>query len=117
MRTELIGAEQVSQVTGETIGSGMQGGYAEAAYRFKKLLFPEGSPADLALFTRYERFNTNQEVPTGYTADPRALRRIFTTGLAFYPLSSVVLKADGEFWKDGTDDKVERLNLGAAFMF
>jgi hypothetical protein len=95
----------------------MQGGYAEAAYRFKKLLFPKGSPADLTLFVRFERFNTNHEVPAGYTADRRALRRIWTTGLAFYPLSSVVLKADGEFWKDGTEDTVERLNLGAAFMF
>ena len=117
VRTELIGAEQASRATGETIGRAMQGGYAEAAYRFKKLFFPEGSPADLALFARYERFNTQQEVPAGYPADPRALRRIITTGLAFYPLSSVVLKADGEFWKDGTEDTVERLNLGAAFMF
>ncbi|MCI0330171.1 MAG: hypothetical protein L0196_04370 [candidate division Zixibacteria bacterium] len=117
LRTEINGAERVSAVTGDTIGSAMQGGYVEAAYRFKKLFFPEGSRADLALFARYERFNTNHEVPAGYTADKRALRRIFTTGLAFYPLSSVVLKADGEFWKDGTDDKVERLNLGAGFMF
>lgn len=117
LRTEINGAERVSAAAGQTIGSAMQGGYAEAAYRLKKLLFPEGSPADLALFARYERFNTNHEVPVGYTADPRAIRRILTTGLAFYPLSSVVLKADGEFWKDGTDDTVERLNLGAAFMF
>lgn len=117
VRTELIGAEQVSRATGETVGRVMQGGYVEAAYRFKKLFFPEGCPADLALFGRYERFNTNQEVPAGFTADRRGLRRIFTTGAAFYPLSSVVLKIDGEFWKDGTNDTVERLNLGAAFMF
>jgi len=117
LRTEVEDAQQASSFAGETIGSAMQGGYAEAAYRFKKLLFPEGSPADLVLFGRYERFNTNHKVPTLYSPDPRAFRRIFTTGLAFYPLSSVVLKADGEFWKDGTDDKVERLNLGAAFMY
>lgn len=117
VRTELIGAEQASNLTGETIGRAMQGGYAEAAYRFKKLFFPKDSPADLALFARYERFNTNQEAPTGYAADPRALRRIWATGLAFYPLSSVVLKVDGEFWKDGAEDTVERLNVGAAFMF
>ncbi len=117
LRTEINGAERVSAAAGQSVGSAMQGGYAEAAYRFKKLLFPEGSPADLALFTRFERFNTNHEVPVGYTADPRAIRRILTIGLAFYPLSSVVLKADGEFWKDGTDDTVERLNVGAAFMF
>ncbi|MGE5692911.1 MAG: hypothetical protein ACM3YF_03930, partial [Candidatus Zixiibacteriota bacterium] len=117
LRTEVDDADQASGFAGETIGSAMQGGYAEAAYRLKKPLFPESSPADLALFARFERFNTNHEVPTGYMADPRALRRIWTTGLAFYPLSSVVLKADGEFWKDGTEDTVERLNLGAAFMF
>lgn len=116
-RTEINGAERVSAAAGQTVGSAMQGGYVEAAYRLKKLLFPESSPADLALFARFERFNTNHEVPTGYAADRRAFRRIWTTGLAFYPLSSVVLKADGEFWKDGTDDTVERLNLGAGFMF
>ena len=117
LRTEVDDAGQASSFAGETVGSAMQGGYAEAAYRLKNLLFPEASPADLALFARFERFNTNHEVPIGYPADPRALRRVFTTGMAFYPLSSVVLKADGEFWKDGTDDKVERLNVGAAFMF
>ena len=117
LRTEINGAERVSTLVGQTVGSAMQGGYLEAAYRLKKMLFRESSPADLALFARFERFNTNHEVPTGYVADPRALRRIWTTGLAFYPLSSVVLKADGEFWKDGAEDTVERLNLGAAFMF
>ncbi len=65
VRTELIGAEQASIVTGQTIGRAMQGGYAEAAYRFKKLLFSESSPSDFALFARYERFNTNHEMLTG----------------------------------------------------
>lgn len=115
MRTELNGARQLSKPT-NPIGSAMQGGYAEAAYHLKEL-WKEKSEADLVLFARYERFNTNQEVPTGLAADRRALRRIFTTGLAYFPLSSVALKVDGEFWKDGTDDKVERLNVGAAFMF
>ena len=117
LRMEINGAERVSATVGQAIGSAMQGGYAEAAYRLKKLLFPEGSSSDLVLFARFERFNTNHEVPAGLAVDQRAFRRIFTTGLAFYPLSSVVLKADGEFWKDGTDDTVERLNLGAGFMF
>lgn len=119
VRTELTGAEQVSRFANETIASAMQGGYAEAAYHFKELWPKAGekSEKDLVLFGRYERFNTNQEVPAGFTADQRAWRRIFTTGVAFYPLSSVALKVDGEFWKDGTNDKVERLNVGAAFMY
>ncbi len=119
VRTEIIGAEQVSRAASEPIGKAMQGGNAEAAYHFKELWSQgsEKSEKDLVLFGRYERFNTNQEVATGFAADQRALRRIFATGMAFYPLSSVALKLDGEFWKDGKDDKVERLNVGAAFMF
>lgn len=116
MRTELTGASQVSAAAGQTVGSAMQGGYAETAYHLKDL-WKENSGADLVLFARLERFNTNHEVSAGLTADNRAFRRIFTTGLAYFPLSSVALKADGEFWKDGADDRVERLNAGAAFMF
>lgn len=119
VRTELTGAKQVSRLAGETIGSAMQGGYAEAAFHFQELLNKGGekSAPDVVLFGRYERFNTNHEVPAGFAADRAALRRIFTTGLAYYPLSSVALKVDGEFWKDGTNAKVERLNVGAAFMY
>jgi len=116
LRTEINGAERVSAVGTQTVGSAMQGGYAEAAYHLKEL-WKEKSKTDIVIFGRYERFNTNHEVPAGLTANRKALRRIFTTGLAYFPLSSVALKLDGEFWKDGINDKVERLNVGAAFMF
>ncbi len=116
MRTELNGAERVSAVAGQTVGSAMQGGYAEAAYHLKEL-WKNKIKADLVPFVRFERFNTNHEVPSGFAADNRAFRRIFVTGLAYFPISSVALKLDGEFWKDGTADTLERLNAGAAFMF
>jgi hypothetical protein len=116
VRTELNGAERASAVAGQAVGSAMQGGYAEAAYHMKNL-WKDKSKADLVLFTRMERFNTNHEVPTGFAADNRAFRRIFTAGLAYFPLFSVALKVDGEFWKDGANDTLERLNVGAAFMY
>ena len=40
-----------------------------------------------------------------------------TAGASYYPTEKVAFKGDIEHWKDGTGAKVDRVNLGAAFMF
>ena len=116
-RDFLDGADSVAAVTGENVGEVMQGFYAEAAYDLLRRDAKSDSRRALFLFARYERFDTNAEMPTGVTADPAFDRKVITGGVAYLPIEKISLKADFEYWEDGTDATLNRFNLGAAFLF
>jgi len=115
-RVTLDGADRVSAFVSETIGSAMQGWYVEAAYDVLRRDRTEGRRS-LVLFGRHEDLDTNEEIPAGFIRDPAAGRTVSTAGASYYPMEKVAFKGDIEHWKDGTGAKVDRVNLGAAFMF
>ncbi len=117
VRTALDGADSVSAFVGETIGKAMQGWYVEAAYDLLRRDAHEGGGRSLVLFARHEDFDTNEEVLTGFLKNPAAARTVTSGGFSYYPVEKVAFKADYERWKDGADAKLDRVNLGAAFMF
>jgi hypothetical protein len=86
------------------------GWYTQAAYHVWK-------KGDMSLtpFIRYERFNTQQEVAEGFTADPLNNERVITAGMTFRLHPQVVLKAD--YQKFRTDSTKDRFNLGLGYMF
>ena len=116
-RVRIGGADRVSAFVGQTIGEVMQGWYAEAAYDLLRRDRAQSSGHSLRLFARHEELDTNKEAPTGFPADPAADRKVTTGGLAYYPIEKIALKADLEHWKDGAGQKLNRANLGMAFMF
>ncbi len=116
-RIRVDGADRVSALVGETIGEVMQGWYAEAAYDVLRRDRNESGGRSLVFFGRHERFDTNEKAPGAFLRDPAADREVTTAGIAYYPIEKVAFKTDLEHWKDGTDAKLNRVNLGAAFMF
>lgn len=110
------GADRLSAATGETIGKEMLGWYLEAAYNVLPLFDPK-IDKKLMAFARYEAMDTNRDVPSGFVRDRAADRGIWTLGAAYYPIDKIAIKADIEFWEDGTDDELTRYNLGVGFMF
>ncbi len=86
------------------------GYYAQAGYHFGI-----GQDMDLAPFFRYERYNTQSSVPSGFSADPKNDERVTTVGINFKPHPQVVLKADYQDFKE--DNKKDRFNLGIGYMF
>jgi hypothetical protein len=116
-RIGVDGADSVSVVTGRTIGSVMAGWSLEAAYDFLRRGTDATQRRALFAFARYEDFNTNEEVPSGFTADPDADRQIFTAGLAYEPIDKVAFKGDWEHWDYGSGSELDRFNLGVAFQF
>ena len=117
VRVKTDGADRVSAFVGETIGEVMQGWYAEAAYDLLRRDRQEEGGRSLVLFGRREEFDTNKEVPGAFVRDPAADREVTTGGLAYYPIERVAFKSDYEHWKDGSGQKLNRVNLGAAFLF
>ena len=86
------------------------GYYAEAGYHF-----PLGDEMEVAPFARYERYNTQASVPSGFSANPKNNERVTTFGVNFKLHPQVVFKADyQDFREDSTKD---RFSLGVGYMF
>jgi hypothetical protein len=117
VRTALDGADSVSAYVGETVGKAMQGWYLEAAYDLLRRGAGDEAARSLVVFGRHEEFDTNQEAPAGYARDPAAGRSVTTGGFSYYPIEKIAFKADLEHWEDDTGAALNRVNLGAAFMF
>lgn len=118
VRGEISGAGKISSVTGQTIGSSLEGWYLEAAYNVLPLLLPE-SKNKLTAYLRHEEFDTNKDVPSGFVRDDAADREIWSFGLAYHPHPNVVVKADYELWSNESDaeNDLGRFNLGVGYMF
>lgn len=102
------------------IGRRMSGYWVEGAYRFlpKSLKTGKLSDADATIFVRYSEFDTLG----GRSSAAGSFERSYTTtGIAFKPTSTVVVKADYQFYNDKRpaaekldNDKVE-LMFGFVF--
>lgn len=69
----------------------------------------------LSPFFRYERYNTQSNMPTGFAADPENADRVMTAGISFKPDPQVVFKAD--YQKFQQNSAKDRINLGIGYMF
>lgn len=69
----------------------------------------------LSPFFRYERYNTQSSMPTGFAANPDNTDRVMTAGISFKPDPQVVLKAD--YQKFQQNSAKDRINLGIGYMF
>lgn len=113
-RSRISDADRISGVVGETVGSAQVGWYAEGGYHLNQLLRSEW---DVVPFVRWEKIDTQAEIPDGFPRNPATDRKVLTAGLALYPVPNVALKADRERWEDDTDAEGVRYNFGMAFMF
>lgn len=86
------------------------GWYGQAAYPVWRR-----NEMRLTPFVRYERYNTQASVDTGYTANPLNDETVTTLGANFNLSREVVLKADWQNYK--TDPLKDRFNLGVGWMF
>ena len=86
------------------------GWYGQAAYHVWKK-----DDMRLTPFVRYERYNTQSSVDTGYTVNSLNNETVTTVGANFNLSREVVLKADWQNYK--TDNLKDRVNLGVGYMF
>jgi hypothetical protein len=101
---------------GEAIAGQMLGVYGEIAYDLMPLLFP-GSERTLEPFFRYSYYDTQRDVPSGFSSDKRKEIEIYTVGLSFQPISRVVIKADYRNRIAKSGGLPDEFNLGVGFVF
>jgi len=110
-------AEAIQSAFGEQPGSRIAGGYIEGAYNLLSALAP-GSSQRLHSFIRYERYNTQADVPPGVIRDESLARRITTFGLAYKPVYNVVFKGDYQLQRNRAGiGEGELLSLGVGYQF
>jgi hypothetical protein len=100
----------------ETIASRMLGGYAEIAYDVMPHLRPM-SEMSLTPYYRFEYYDTQYEVPSGFAGDPTKEIWNHTIGLQFKPTPNVVIKTDVRLRDAESGQVADEFNLGLGFAF
>jgi hypothetical protein len=115
--TKINDADVLSRAAEDTIAEDIFGFYAEAAYDVLPLVLPDTTHY-LAPFFRYELFDTQDNVPKGFTRVPGNDVQLYTVGLDYKPHPQVVLKMEyRNFNAGGGRPRADELNLGAGFVF
>ena len=86
------------------------GWYGQAAYTVW-----DNGQMSLTPFVRYEEFDTQDKMPSGFVADPENADNLTTAGLSFKPDPSVVLKLDYQAFGDHSEN--DRVNVGVGYQF
>ncbi len=117
--TSIDDAALVNQANGLTgnksIGEEQDGWYAEVGYDVTSV-FPMGQSSLIPYF-RYEEFNTQKEVPTGFAANPANEVEISTLGIAWKPIPQAVIKFDYQNIDDGANKGVDQVNAALGYIF
>ena len=116
VRGEIGDADDLSADVGKTISNLIWGFYLEAAYDILPWVLP-GTKQSLSPFYRYERLNTQADVPDGFTPDRSKDRTVHTLGFNYKPHPNVVIKADLLFFDSQEKDLPDELNVGVGFAF
>ncbi len=114
-------AARLNTVLGKTSGkdaiaSDLFGWYVEGAYHFLPLIQVETSQ-DVALFLRYEDYDTQKEMPSGFTANPAYDRKAWTVGLTYRPIDNLAIKMDYQDLSNKAGTAGDLINLGIGWQF
>jgi hypothetical protein len=111
-------AEQIDVLSGlsgpDSVPERFRGSYAEAGY---DLLFFRGGRSSLIPFVRYERFNTQDRVPAGFSSDPANDVTLWTFGANYRPIPQIVLKADFDRYSNRARTGVNQWNVAVGWLF
>ena len=120
VRNTIDDTEILSVAKGDEYGiSEVQWGwYGEIAYDILPAFDPN-TRMGLVPFVRYERFNTQEDVPAGFPTDETRNRTVVTAGVNFFPHPNVVFKIDYRQFdsKGGELPELNDLNIGVGFAF
>ncbi|HSA58317.1 MAG TPA: hypothetical protein VLJ37_01365 [bacterium] len=98
------------------VGRQMLGFYVEGAYHLLHHLLPE-TKHDVVVFGRFEDFDTQFRMPTGFAKDPANDRNTVTAGISYLPIPQVAIKADYMFNWNRANAGVDQFNLGVGFYY
>jgi hypothetical protein len=102
-------------VGNESVGSRQEGWYLQAA--FDVLSLNAGSRSSLFPFLRYEKYDTQAEVPVGYERNPENDASVLTVGLGFKPIEQLIVKTDWQRRRNAARTGVNQWNVALGYIF
>ncbi len=111
----LSGTEAYNNLTGNDLGSALEGWYLEGAYN----LLPASKQQRLFAFVRYEQYDTHADTAGLLPKNDAYNRSDLTTGISYHIAPGVVFKGDYQFRNNAlAGSKVDnRLNFGIGVWF
>ena len=107
--------QALNYVDDESVGEEQYGWYGEVGYDVLSQV--EGTRHALIPYVRHERFNTQERVPAGFSANPANDVTVTTAGLAWKPISNVVVKTDWNLIENGARTGVDQVNVAVGYVF
>ncbi len=102
-------------LTGQaSVGERLYGWYLQAGY---DVLRGAKTSQRLVPYVRFERLNTQDEVPEGFAANPATDRSILSLGAAWKPIVQIVVKADYQLHSNDADTGIDQLNVALGYLF
>ncbi|MBZ0112411.1 MAG: hypothetical protein K8J08_08130 [Thermoanaerobaculia bacterium] len=98
-----------------SIGDSLEGWYVQAGYDILARLDSAGR--QLTPYFRWELFDTQASVPSGYSTNPANDREIFTLGLDYKPIAPIVLKLDYQDIDNEAGTGIDQFNLAVGYIF
>ena len=119
VRGQIGEAAELNQTLGltgnQSVGDVLQGFYAQAGYDL--LTRTQYNAQSLMPYLRYEQYNTQSSVPSGFAKDPSKDINTLTVGLSYYPESRIVFKADFKRVSNAADTGVNQINGAVGYIF
>ena len=117
--SSIADAAEVNEANGltgdESIGSRQEGWYVQGAFDVFSL-FPDAK-VSLSPYVRYEQWDTQAEVPTGFLRNPANDHTEWTFGLGFQPIDQLILKADWQLRHNEADTGISQWNVALGYVF
>ncbi|HEX9941555.1 MAG TPA: hypothetical protein VGG03_06050 [Thermoanaerobaculia bacterium] len=98
----------------ESVGERLKGYYLQLGY---DVLAGRVAGRALIPYARWETFNTQEEVPAGFQANPANDVESLTLGVAYKPIEQLVLKADYQNGDNEAGTGVDRFNVLLGYVF
>ena len=100
----------------KSVGEEQEGYYLSAGYELLSRLSP-GTSMALTPFVRYERTDTQEEVPAGYARDGANDREAWTLGIDYKPIPNIALKVDWQGYSNAAGTGVPQWNVALSYLF
>lgn len=118
-RSAVGDAGRVNEANGlegsESVGSRQAGWYLQGAFDLLTLL--PSTRGSLYPFVRYERYDTQARVPSGFERDPANDRREWTVGIGYKPIEQIIVKADWQRRRNAASTGVDQWNVSLGYIF
>ncbi len=113
---EAVRINALNKLSGSaSVGERFGGWYAEAGYDIGALRgFAERS---ITPFVRYERLNTQREVPDGFQLNRALDQTITTLGIQWKPIAQTVIKADYQDVENEAGTGLNQWNIAVGYIF